>query len=507
MNLFKNQYLLLTYFAIAFLIGLFLDQIGLKLVAISLLVATLGLISFLPNKYSIYMLLGFISFQGFLKIISNYHPAVHLGADLVVIGLFAKFIVQNALQPPSDKEKFPSISILFLIHFGWIVITVFNPLSLGLIPSIGGAKVYVSMFILFFFGYFLTTNLKDIHTYFRFFIFLAFIHTVFTIYQGLNGAESVLSLHPRYAVQLEKYRQSAFRPFGLTNLPGAPSVYLYTSLPFLVYFLYFSKSLFERMFCIFLIPAIGMSLLFCQVRSAIVKAVVSIVLFVFMFLTSHFPLSKSKRLYAFLGTASFAALVVAFFPVLMTLSEDASTDNSRAFERSLSSFDIDAMSYARRGALERFSRYATEIPFGAGFSRVGASAGAFASYNLADKRFPGGYFFGDNLFITLLIEIGFPGLLFVSSLIGVILFKGFKGWHQEKRTFLIGPQLAILSSLFAIFIGSYGAEGIIYNPESAFFWFFSGVLIKTFNPNFGQLQKDVLERNNKMAMSLNTSNP
>lgn len=141
---------------------------------------------------------------------------------------------------------------------------------------------------------------------------------------------------------------------------------------------------------------------------------------------------------------------------------------------------------AREGAWERFAKYFQEVPFGAGFARIGAAAGAFKQFHKEDEKFPTGYFFSDNLFITLLVEIGFPGLMIVMLLVGLIFFNGIKAWRTEERTHLIGVQLAMLSALLAIFLGSYGGEGVIYNPESAFFWFFSGVMMKSFAKDFDQ---------------------
>ena len=142
------------------------------------------------------------------------------------------------------------------------------------------------------------------------------------------------------------------------------------------------------------------------------------------------------------------------------------------------------MSNARRGSLNRLLEYATVVPFGAGFSRVGASAGAFLDLQKTDPHFPKRYFFSDNLFVLLVIEIGIPGLLIVTAMILSILYIGFRVWRTEERPQILGPQMAIFSSLVAIALGSYGAEGIVYNPESCFFWLFSGVMMAMRDPHF-----------------------
>ena len=152
--------------------------------------------------------------------------------------------------------------------------------------------------------------------------------------------------------------------------------------------------------------------------------------------------------------------------------------NEMAIERSLTLFDYDSVKNSRRGSWDRFLKYAKEVPFGAGFARVGAAAGAFSKQQKKDPYFGYKYFFADNLWITALVETGLPGMFFLTLLLVFILGYGVKNYFLLYSVSLKMIHLALLSALFAIFIGSYGAEGILYNPEACFFWFFSGVMMK-----------------------------
>ncbi len=468
--------------------GFFHDQMGFTFLAISVTLFSILILFLIPNELSLLFVFIFIYFQGFFKIVSNYHPIVHLGADLVLIALIFKVLIQRSLDSGIHHFKLPPLSPLFFIHFLWVGAVFFNPYSLGFVPSLAGSKVYISMFTLFFFGYYLTKNIKDIHKYFILFIALAVIQLFFTLYQGFIGVDSVISIHSGYQLALMKYERYAFRPFGLTNLPGAPSVYIYPVVPFVLYFLYFSQSYWVKLSCLLFLPLAGLGLFLCQVRSAIIKGAFAVTFLVVTFFTSRFTFPKGRRLTSIIGTVVVGALLAVVFPKLIESAVDSNEDNSRAVERSFSSFDMNTFSSARRGAWDRFMVYIETVPFGAGFSRTGASSGAFQEANLNDRFFSKHFFFADNLFLTLLIEIGLPGLILVTLIILMVLGKGLKAWRQETRQELIGPQLSILSCLFAIFIGSYGAEGIVYNPESAIFWFFSGVLLKTLSSDFSVLK-------------------
>lgn len=472
----------LLFFAAIFLLGLTFDQLGFKFFSLVVVVLATGFMMFLPTKASLMVALVFISFQGFFKVVSNYHPIVHVGADIVVITLVLKVLYQRAFGAV-QKTTIPPLSILFAIHFAWIFIVYFNPYSLGVAASLAGSKIYVSMFLLYFFGYYLVKTLKDVHQFFTLFVVLCIIHTIFAVIQGFLGPSSVVSIHPRYSVQLAKYMSTAFRPFGLTQLPGGPSIYIYTSLPFIAYYIYWGHSHLTRLLLLVTIPFAGLALMFCQVRSAIVKGAFSLALFVLGLMTS-LKMATATRIKMIMGAAMLFFLVVVSVAKFMEISTDSYSDNERAFERSLSSFDVNAMSHARRNAMERFITYIKEVPMGAGFSRVGASAGAFKDQTAADKHFPSKFFFADNLWITLLIETGIPGMVIVSMLVLAVFYRGTRSWMEETRQNLIAPQVAILSALAAIAIGFYGGEGLIYNPESCFFWLFAGILIKIQEPTF-----------------------
>ena len=69
-------------------------------------------------------------------------------------------------------------------------------------------------------------------------------------------------------------------------------------------------------------------------------------------------------------------------------------------------------------------------------------------------------------------------MLIITLLVVLILWKGYKSYFEGTDKSLRMLQMAILASLSALVMGLYGAEGLVYNPEACFFWFFSGVLMK-----------------------------
>ena len=95
---------------------------------------------------------------------------------------------------------------------------------------------------MYFFAYAYTKSLDDVDDFLKPLLIVVLLHTGFGIYQGMVGESSVISLHPGYALQLEKFKQMAFRPFGLTNLPGGPAVYLSFTFPMALYVIFTWKN-------------------------------------------------------------------------------------------------------------------------------------------------------------------------------------------------------------------------------------------------------------------------
>lgn len=473
-----SNYFLLPLFALSLLFfNVYFPEFGFKSFAFIAFSIVLMGISLIPIRWGLVFVFFYIGLEGFLKVVSNYHPVIHVGADIMVILLCIKAVLESFNQGRSPLAENPPLALLFVLHFVWVTICLFNPYGLGLVPSLAGAKIYTSMVLLFFFGFYQTKSMRDAHLFMLPLLLVALLHLIFGIYQGMIGEQSVLSLHPRYAIQLAKYQNTAFRPFGLTNLPGGPAVYLAFVFPVLMYFIFTVRSHLLRWLMISAIPAGIFLFLLCQVRSSLLKMIIGSA--VFLIATVWHISRQSRRMSIALITLTLVtAGTVYVLPQLISVSIRQNVDNEDAIDRSLSLFDLDRVSAARRGAMERFLKYSEEIPLGAGFARVGAAGGTFLEEQRRNPFFGENYFFSDNFWINCLVEIGLPGMILMTLILGGIFYSGLKVTRSNLE---YRPQLlsyALFGALLAMLIGLYGAEGILYNPDASFFWFFSGVLLK-----------------------------
>jgi len=460
--------------ALAFSYGFFSDFISLKFLVAVVLAVLAGNVIRLPYKWAVWFLFFYLGVEGMLKMLSNYNPIIHVGSDILVFVLCARWFLSLLLNRASIPKDLPPFLPIFALHFTWFLIEFANPYALGLVPSLAGAKIYVTMFMLYFFGYYLTESVKDAGFYMIPWIFTAFVQTVTGLYQAHVGPSSVLSLAPGYAAALRKFEGYAFRPFGTTNLAGGPAEFIFLASPFLIYFIIKGRVKIVRFFLVALLPAALMTVIVCQVRSALMKQIVGVAGFIFLLTLK----SRGETRKQLLIVVPAVAVILAFvLPMVTSQWAAQNAEGAAAIGRTMTLFDYKQISRAREGAGDRITSFAQEVPLGAGLSRTGASAGKFADLIANDPFYPGG-FFSDNFWAATIAEVGIPGSIILTALLVAMILRGLDGIRRTQDLDYIAAQAVLTSCLIMVMSGLWGAEGVLYNPEAAYYWFFSGVLMK-----------------------------
>ncbi len=472
------EYLSLCIFLLAVMsFHMVAPELGFKSMAFGIFALATLVIALIPIKWGLILAFFYIGLEGFLKVVSGYHPVIHVGADILIIFLTVKMALQIFIGQDKDLRLNPPFTLLFLLHFVWVVICLFNPYGLGLIPSLAGAKVYVTMLLMYFFAYSQTKTLKDADDFLKPLLIVVLLHTVFGIYQGMVGQESVLSLHPGYAAQMEKFKNTAFRPFGLTNLPGGPAVYMTFMFPLALYVIFTWRSWLVRItMATFLLAGVFLFLL-CQIRASLIKMIIACVIF---FLGTIFYSSKnrSQLRYVMVFLAVATSGMIFFLPQFLNVYMQQHEMNEMAVERSLTIFDVESLSHARASVWPRLFLYAESAPLGAGFARIGGAAVKFQKERQQDEFFHENYFFADNFWLACMVELGIPGMILLTL---IILCLWYRGLRIVMKLQAFKPKmlaLAIWGAMTAMIIGLSASEGMLYNPDALFFWFFSGVLMK-----------------------------
>lgn len=459
---------------LAFAAGFLQDSITLRTVSLVVLALVGFAILALPYSWAICLLFVYLGFEGMAKILTAYNPIVHVGVDLLIVALSARWFVVALLKRQFRIPRFPPLSGLLAAHFVWFLIQFANPYAMSLYSSMAGAKIYVTVVLLYFFGYYLSNSIGNIHRFMWVWVGVLVVQVITCLQQSAIGAASVLVISPYYAIPLQKFHGYAFRPFGTTAVAGGASVFLQIGSPFLIYFFLQSKSFLTKAGMVALMPATVLALLVSQVRATFLKAILSSLGFVLI------SLQRSSAKIKFRMAALIAIAGVVFLVALPKLTERwvaEQQENARAIERTMSLFDFETAKRARQGALERIILFSKAVPLGAGLSRTGAASGKFADLIKNDPFFDRP-FFTDNYWAATIVDVGIPGSLILTAILVSILWKGFRASRRFRNPELALLNGVLLTSMFAMCVGLWGAESILYNPDATFFWFFAGVLMR-----------------------------
>ncbi|MBI2711878.1 MAG: hypothetical protein HYX41_03285 [Bdellovibrio sp.] len=455
-----------------------MQAITLKGVMFVLLLGGCVGVLFLPLHRCIQIFFLYIGVEGFAKLITNYNPIIHIGADIFIIVLWVKVGIERIINRDIKQIQMPPVTTLIFIHFGWFLVTIANPYSLSLVASLAGMKIYVTIISLYFFGYMLSDDAEKIRGFLVPWVVICFLQVATSLYQAKVGPTSVTSISDAYITVLEKYRGYAFRPPGLASQPGGPAIFVYLLVPTIVYFIFHVRSLLLSLLLILSLPACLATMLVCQIRSALLKAILGASGYLTASIFRTQQISAKARILILTGIGIGGILIASFTPyILDTISEKGST-NEMAVKRTLTLFNLESIQRARSGALDRFLRYASKAPLGAGLSRSGSAAGKFSDLIKKDKSFSE-EFFADNLWVELVVDLGIPGAFIYTLILISICYYAVKGFRTQDPD-LRPLHNTLFFTLFAILVGAYGAEPILYNPEGAFFWFFSGTLVRIY---------------------------
>jgi len=107
------------------------------------------------------LILGYLSIEGFLKMLSNYNQVVHVGLDIIVLALAMVLVLQAVVRQRMHLDELP-YTRLILVYAIWMMLQVFNPYSPGLIQSLASFKVHLTMVPLYFIAASLFDEPKDV---------------------------------------------------------------------------------------------------------------------------------------------------------------------------------------------------------------------------------------------------------------------------------------------------------------------------------------------------------
>lgn len=429
-----------------------------------------------------FLLLGYLSIEGFLKLLSNYNRIVHVGFDIIVLSLAAYLVLQAIMEKRAHLDELPYTKLI-LTYALWMVLQLLNPFSPGLVQSIASFKVHLTMVPLYFIAATLFRNPDDIVKLLFGLTVMAFVPYGMSLIQYALGPASFLDLSPRFWANISYYHD--FRPFGTSAVPGGSSViaFLVVPLSFVLLSLPQARRMMKPIAALSILLAIG-TFVVSGIRQVFLGCLLAIVVM------GVLSLSRRSGKVLFVGGFVIVLGVAAYLGVatyLRPMAQEAILRDPRApqiwRERDVTTrlFTLtQASSYreARANPIDAIVKRATKYPFGAGLGRTGSAAGVFKEQRAMDMtsaQVQSEVGWSDNFFADIIVEGGLPAMVMLTWLMVAMLVNSYRLARVAQDPVIRLTGAAMTGFYFAILVMCYGSSPLLGNPITAYFWFFCGL--------------------------------
>ncbi len=432
----------------------------------------MGILVYAPAGLMIPFYFTYLMFEGSLKVLLSYHPIVHVGSDLVLIGVFIRLFNRKLRDAGSDalrpdtRARLSVVVRCLLVFWLWVFVQFLNPSALGILPSLAGLKLYVMPALAFFSIAFLL-NEHEVERLPYFIFCLGIVQALAALTDWLAGPHLLASLSANYTrAAFDFLKGYPYRPFGTTNLPGAPSIWMFHTFVGALLVRHASTGRGWKIAFFAFLPLCFATLIVCQVRLALIRTVIALV--------GGLALTGKRAafhvlLVAAVVSAGWILLAPKASPESIVTKAVLGERLAQAISRVRTLENLTTWKTARSGqwAVDELFRRASVTWYGGGLSRVGAASTPWKSRLLDDKQYGAGFSFADNLYLAIFSELGIGGLLAFLLLSGAIVCQLAGSGHYAGRLAMLHCTVMLLSG--------YASEGVLYQPDASFFWSYAAI--------------------------------
>jgi hypothetical protein len=432
---------------------------------------------------TLFIILGYLEVEGFLKLVSNYNGVVHVGLDIIVLSVTAWTVLAGVVSRRARLPDLPWVRLI-LLYVVWLLLELANPYSAGLIPSLASYKVHLTMIPLYFLVAATLKTPTDVTRFIYGLALLALIPYVAALAQYALGPSSILDLSVRARQNISYYHE--WRPFGTSAVPGGSSVMAFLVTPLAVVLLAAPKEWPRMRLVATLSVALAAGVFIVSgVRQVFLGCVLALVIMATLGLSRGRGRGALALVFAFgLGAGAYVAVQTFLKPMA---TEAVRTERNipdiwrqgDVTKRLLTLSHASTYANARANPLAGIALRLTRYPFGAGLGRTGSAAGAFQGTLTSDAqgaRIQREVGFSDNFFADMLVEVGIPGLVMLTTILVGMLVGAARLALQARDPVIVTTSAAIAGLLFAFLAMSWGSQPLLGNPITAFFWVLAGML-------------------------------
>ncbi|UCF41480.1 MAG: hypothetical protein JSW43_03875 [Gemmatimonadota bacterium] len=452
-----------------------------RLIVLVPLLAAVAALSARNRMLSIVILFGYLTLEGLFKLLSGYHPVVHIGTDIVLWMLVAVWAATALLQGHARLPRVPFFIILVL-HVVWVLLLVFSPYTASVFVGLASLKIHLSMIPLYFIGFMLAGREDAPRRFMRAITVLWVATFAITLVQYIGGPDSLFDLGEVYRRQASHYHE--WRPFGTTGLPGGQAVFAMLALPFgLCLVLRGDYSLKNGWILATLIGSLAVFFV-SGVRQVFLGCLVAVVGMVgLQIIRGRGRAATGAITVAALGAVTYIAVQEFVVPAAEESVARAANvpeiwRERSAIDRFQTLLDPDTYAKARAGGLGLIWDRVTETPLGVGLGRTGSAASALGDQLSRDpfnRMLQDRFGFQDNFYAAMLVETGVPGTLMLTTiLVGLGLLAARLARTAPTREDAAFGSL-VAGYMLAMIVMSWGSQPLLGNPTLAFFWFLGGM--------------------------------
>jgi hypothetical protein len=429
------------------------------------------------------LIMAYLAVEGFLKLLSNYHPVVHVGLDIVVLSVAGAWLVDALLRRRISLPALPWIR-LTAFYGVWIVLQLANPHSPGLLPSLGSFKIHLAMIPLYLMTYAVLKDRRGVMALLTALVAIAMVPAATALLQYALGPQSVLDLSPRYWQNIAHFHE--WRPFGTSATPGGAAVFGFLTVPLAMVLLAAPRELPRQ-------RAVALLSIALSAGTFVVSGGRQIFLGCLLALFAMVALAASRGRGRALGAlllvltlvgGSYVAVATFLEPMAMeAVARDPRSPRIwrevSVTERLLTLAETETYASARTGGPQAIWERAARYPLGAGLGRTGSAAGAFSRQIQASSesaRVQQEVGWSDNFFADLTVEAGVPGMLMLTTILIGMTLGAARLARRASDPLVITGSAAIAGLFFAYFVMSWGSQPLLTNPLLAYFWMLCGVL-------------------------------
>ncbi len=431
--------------------------------------------------WSLLVFFVYLSVEGLVKLLGNYHPIVHIGADIVLWAIVGVWVAKAVVERRTRLPKVPFFTVLAL-YVVWVSLLVFSPYTASPFVGLGSLKIHLSMIPLYFIGFLFASHADIPRRFVRALTIVWTLAFAVTLIQYVAGPGSLFDFSGPALARFSYFHE--WRPFGTTALPGGEAVFALIGLPFAFYLiLRRDYSLRDPWVLATVVGSLAVFLVSGVRQLFLGSVIIVIVMTALQIVRRRGRAAVAAAGVVCLGITTYIGVREYILPAAQVSLEDALDipqiwRERNPVDRFLTLLDRRTYTTARRGGFALVWDRITSAPFGMGLGRTGSAASALGGA-LEQDRFNTNlqerFGFQDNYFAAMIVETGIPGTLIMTI---ILVGLGLRAVKLSRRAPTVEDSVfgsLVAGYMLAMLVMSWGSQPLLANPTTAFFWFLGGM--------------------------------